>query len=415
MKPLSCLAPVLTAVILLGGCGEGTAPTARDDLGPIDGLPRALSIAESDLIEADNRFAFKLFREINQQEGDKNIFISPLSVAMALGMTYNGAAGSTQEAMRQTLELEGLSLQEVNESYRSLIDLLRNLDPRVEFTLANSIWYRNTMSFEQEFLDVTRQFFDAEVTPLDFSDPAASQTINGWVKDETRGKIDKIVPDRIPWNIVMYLINAIYFKGDWTYQFDKNRTQDAPFTLADGSQTTVDMMSHEAEVEIGLNRSEGVWLADLPYSGSAYSMTILLPETAEEISSLIDRLTQDNWDVWIEGLNLGEIYVSMPKFTLEYEITLNDVLQSLGMGVAFTGAADFTRMYAPGGIYIDEVKHKTFVDVNEEGTEAAAATSVGMAVTSAPPRFVVDRPFVFVIRERYSGTILFMGKIIDPS
>ena len=412
MKPLSCLAPALTAVILLGGCGEGTAP---DDLGPIDGLPRALSIAESNLIEADNRFAFKLFRKINEQEGDKNIFISPLSVAMALGMTYNGAAGSTREAMRQTLELEGLSLQEVNESYRSLIDLLRNLDPRVEFTLANSIWYQHTKTFEQEFLDVTRQFFDAEVTPLDFGDPAASQTINGWVKDATSGKIDKIVPDRIPWDIVMYLINAIYFKGDWTYQFDKNRTQDAPFTLVDGSQTTVDMMSHEAEVEIGLNWTEGVWLADLPYSGSAYSMTILLPETAEEISSLIGRLTQDNWDVWIEGLNLGETYVSMPKFTLEYEITLNDVLQSLGMGVAFTDTADFTRMYAPGGIYIDSVKHKTFVDVNEEGTEAAAATSVGMGLVSAPPRFVVDRPFIFVIREKYSGTILFMGKIMDPS
>jgi len=174
----------LLAAGMTAGCGDG--------FGPIDRLPRELSIAEEKLVDADNRFAFNLLREISQLEGEKNVFVSPLSVAMALGMTYNGAAGSTQEAMQEALQLQGMTLEEVNQSYRSLIDLLRDLDPKVEFLLANSIWYRNTFNFEQEFIDLNREFFDAQVTPLDFGSPSAAQTINAWVNDQTRGKITEI-------------------------------------------------------------------------------------------------------------------------------------------------------------------------------------------------------------------------------
>jgi serpin B len=223
-RPILPLIAVATAGLVMA-CEDGIGPDPRPE--PITDLPRELSIAEGKLIEADNRFAFKLFGEINEQEGDTNIFISPLSVAMALGMTYNGAAGTTQAAMQEVLELQDMNLQEVNESYRGLIDLLRNLDPRVEFLLANSIWHRHAMTFEPEFLDLNRDYFDAEVTPLDFNDPSASQTINGWVNDKTNGRIPEIVPDPVPANIVMYLINAIYFKADWTHQFDKSRTEDA--------------------------------------------------------------------------------------------------------------------------------------------------------------------------------------------
>jgi serpin B len=401
-------------IVALAACGDTNGPSPDD---PITGLPRDLSVAEQDLIQADNTFALNLFREVNAQDANKNVFISPLSVAMALGMTYNGAASATQQAMQDALELYGLTLEEVNQSYRDLIDLLRNLDPAVEFTIANSIWYRNTMTFKQDFLDVNQQFFDAEVSALDFSDPSAAPTINGWVSDKTNGKIQEIVPDPVPWHIVMYLINAIYFKGDWSYQFDKAQTRGAPFQLVNGSQATVDMMTHGEEIEFGTNWDTGVQIADLPYNGKAFSMTILLPQTAAEIDDLVDRLTQENWDDWIGGLSTGSMYVSMPKFTLEYEIKLNDVLNALGMGEAFLpGVADFSGMCCqPGDLYVDEVKHKTFVDVNEEGTEAAAVTSVGIGLTSAPPNFTVDRPFVFVIRERFSGTILFMGKVLDPT
>ncbi len=406
------LTPPCIAVAGLGllvACGGG------DVLGPIEGLPRELSIAEGQLIEADNRFAFKLFREISRQEGDSNIFISPLSAAMALGMTYNGAAGSTQVAMQEVLELQGMNLQEVNESYRSLIDLLRNLDPRVEFLLANSIWYRQGYAIEQEFLDLNRQYFDAEVAALDFNSSSAADTINAWVRENTANRIDSIVVGPISPLTVMYLMNAIYFKGDWVYQFDKNLTTSAPFTLKDGSVASVPMMSHGDPIEIGIAWADQVVVGDIAYGGGAYSMTVLLPETASDIDSLVGRLTQENWNGWIAGLGTTEIEVQLPKFTLEYAITLNDVLTALGMGIAFDSfRADFTRMCATCALYIDSVVQKTFVDVNEEGTEAAAVTSVVMADRGAAS-FVVNRPFLFVIRERFSGTILFMGKIMDPT
>ena len=198
----------LTAVL-------ATAPLlycSGDVSGPITELPRDLTSAELRLIEVDNGFALKLFREINTQDPGKNLFISPLSVAMALGMTYNGADGETAEAMARTLELQDMTLQEVNEAYRDLIALLLDLDPRVEFALANSIWHRNNISFEQAFLDINREYFDAEVTGLDFADPSAAPTINQWVNDATKGKIEEIVDAPIPWDVAMYLINAIYLR-----------------------------------------------------------------------------------------------------------------------------------------------------------------------------------------------------------
>jgi serpin B len=408
-KPLSFTPLVLG--LLLTSCGDATGPQPGD---PILGLPRDLSVAETKLIEADNRFALKLFREVNRHEGDTNIFVSPLSVAMALGMTYNGANGATQEAMQRTLELMDLSLEEVNQSYRDLIDLLVDLDPLVAVLIANSIWYREGLTFEQAFLDATQAFFDARVSALDFGAPGASSTINGWVRDNTNGLIEEIVPAAIPANIVMYLINAIYFKGDWASQFDKDLTQAGPFTLASGSQTTADMMWHAEAAPVGYQREDGVAIVDLPYGGRAFSMTILLPEAHDGIDQLLESLTAEQWTSWMAGIDSTDLVVSMPKFTLEYELKMNDVLSALGMDVAFTPMADFTKMFAPGGIWIDEVKHKAVVQVDEEGTTAAAVTSVSMT-DSAPMSIVVDRPFVFVIREKYSGTVLFMGKVMDPT
>lgn len=397
--------------VLFAACG--------DSFGPITELPRELSIAEGKLVDADNRFAFKLFREINEQDVGKNIFISPLSVGMALGMTYNGAAGTTREAMQQALELEDMTIEEVNEAYGSLIDLLRDLDPRVEFLLANSIWYRNTMTFEQAFLDLNRSYFDAEVTALDFNSPTAANTINDWVHSSTSGRIEEIVDNPIDAATIMFLINAIYFKADWASRFDGDLTQDAAFFLADGSQTTVQMMSHEDEIHIRYfnDRDNDIQIVDLPYGGQAYSMTILLPESPQGVESLIDDLTHDQWISWVAALDSTARQISMPKFTLEYELNMNDVLKSLGMSIAFSpDSADFTNMYAPGNVFISKVKHKTFVEVNEEGTEAAAVTSVEMALTSAGPMpIVIDRPFVFAIRENHSGTVLFVGKILNPN
>jgi serpin B len=396
-------------------CGDGPVGPAAE----ITGLPRDLTGLEEELIQADNAFGLKLFQEIHAQEdGGKNIFISPLSVAMALGMTYNGAAGTTQEAMQETLELQGLTIDEVNESYRSLIELLRGLDPSVEFLLANSIWYRDVFPVLQDFIDVNRDYFDAEVTPLDFSDPSAAPTINQWVNDKTNGRITEIVDDPIPIFVVMYLINAIYFKGDWTVQFDPELTADRSFYLADGGTKLVPMMTYPEPIAVRQFADGGATAIDLPYGGKAFSMTIVMPPYGGgTIEALIGSLDAERWAEIIDGLSSAESNVVMPKFTLEYDIELNDVLKALGMEIAFDELnADFSNMYPPPlQVFISKVKHKTFVDVNEEGTEAAAVTSVEIGLTSLPPTVYVDRPFVFAIRERFSGTILFVGRIMDPT
>jgi serine protease inhibitor len=402
------VASVLTLLVaaLAVRCSDGPVGPAAE----ITQLPRDLTPAEQELIESDNAFGLKLFREIHAQEdAGKNLFISPLSVAMALGMTYNGAAGATQEAMQETLELEGLSLEEVNQSYRSLIDLLADLDPTVEWLLANSIWYREGFPVLPEFLEVNQEYFDAEVAALDFASPDAAPTINNWVSENTNGRIEEIVDDPIAWDIVMFLINAIYFKGDWTLQFDKTLTADRRFTLADGSQKLVPMMTYPDPVEVGYFRDEHVEALDLSYGGKAYSMTILLPVGDSDIESLVGSLDAERWQGIVDGIAAAEFNVVMPKFTLEYELEMRNVLTALGMGIAFQdGVADFSKICCtPGAIWIGKVKHKTFVDVNEEGTEAM--------VCSATPTVEVNRPFLFAIRERFSGTILFMGLITDPA
>jgi serpin B len=403
--------PVLSVMSLMA-CAVG------DVLGPITELPRELTVAETELVDADNRFAFKLFRAINEQEApDRNVFISPLSVAMALGMTYNGAAGTTRVVMARALELEGMTIDDVNHAYRDLIDLLRALDPRVELVLANSIWHRPQFTPLPVFLEVNRQFFDAEVQALDFARADAATVINQWVEGATRGKIPTIVPDPIPIQIAAYLINAVYFKGDWTQQFDKDRTRDGPFRLAEGGTVDVPMMSRDEEHAVRLFFGDVVVL-DVPYGGGAYSMTVVLPPESSGAQQLATALTREQWDSWVAQLDSSDVFVSLPKFSLDYAIRLNDVLKALGMEEAFDPCrADFSNMFVVSPdrrFWIDDVRHKTFVDVNEEGTEAAAATSVGIGTDSAPLRILVDRPFLFAIRERFSGTILFMGKIMNP-
>ena len=360
----SVLSMILSAAgTLLAACGEPA--------GPMNGLPRELTLAEQKLVTTSNRFAFNLFREVvGQSDPDSNVFISPLSAAMALGMTYNGARGETQTAMAQTLGLDELTTQEANESFRSLIDLLRGLDPKVEFQLANSIWYRLGFTPRSEFLDVNRQYFDAEVAALDFTKPEAVTTINAWAEANTNGKIPEIIQE-ITDDIVMFLINAIYFKGTWLYQFDKALTQDEPFTLRDGGLKDVAMMRHQGAAEVNYYHGQGFQAVDLPYGGGAYTMTVVLPDAGRDVDSVISGLSSDVWGTLVAGLTKDSVKVVMPKFRLRWEDSLNDVLKTLGMSVAFCdGAPDLSGIAgAPGDLCISYVKQGTFVDVNEEGTE----------------------------------------------
>jgi serine protease inhibitor len=334
------------------------------------------------------------------------VFFSPLSASMALGMAATGANGSTYDEMKSTLHLTGSTREDVNGSYKSLISLLRGLDPQTKFTIANSIWYKQSFPFNAAFLDESKEYFDAEVAGLDFSNPSAVRTINSWVDTQTNGKIPGIL-DQIDKDEVMFLVNAIYFKGTWLKQFDKSKTVDAPFHAADGTITTVPMMSRAPGVQFTGNAEYSA--VDLPYGNSAFTMTVILP--TGDIDAFADSFDQTKWNALVSSLQDRDLAVYLPRFRIEWKRLLNPDLQQLGMQSAFYDA-DFTRMSPLGrNLVISKVLQKTYVDVDEEGTEAAAATSVGVELTSAPASFRADRPFLVVIRERFSGTILFIGKI----
>ncbi len=404
----SSICMLMTAYLSCEHSGKGL-----NDPDPQVDINRDLSISELKLVESDNKFSFKLFEAINrQEEPGKNLFISPLSVSMALGMTLNGADGTTRDEMESALELAGLSPEEINESYKSLTELLTNLDKDVLMQIANSIWYNNSIQVEQDFVDVNKEYFDAEVTGMDFADPSAPLTINNWVSDKTHGKITKIAPNPISDNIKMFLINAIYFNGSWKYQFDPEDTEDRDFLLSGEQSKTVSMMSREGKVRY-FNHDRFLAL-DLPYGNEKFYMTVILPSVSENIDDIISILNPEDWNTWMSGFHeLDDASLYLPKFKLEYKLSLVDVLKSMGMEIAFSGSADFSKITNSTSLFISDVLHKTFVEVNEEGTTAAAVTSVVMT-DSLPPSFTVDRPFIFVIREDKTGAIVFMGKILDP-
>jgi len=391
-----------------------TQCTNKNPVSPAEEFLGKLTSLDKNVIDTDRNFGLKLFKEIAKEE-DGNIFVSPLSVSMALGMTYNGAGGSTKEAMHRTLEYGSLDIKEVNESYKKLIELLTGLDSKVKFQIANSIWYRQEWTFEEVFLNLCRTYFNAEVSGLDFNAPNAKNIINGWVNDNTNGKIKEIV-DIINGEDVMFLINAIYFKGTWKYEFDVSKTKDDLFTLPDGSKKPCRMMIQEGDFQYFQN--DDFQAVDLPYGDGNFSMTILLPHPEKDINQLITQLNDENWNLWMNSFTKQQGTLELPRFKLKYEKKLNDALNALGMGIAFNGQADFTEMYKPGGLFISRVKHKTFVEVNEEGTEAAAVTSVVVSYESVEPSgfsMRIDRPFIFVIRENLSNTMLFVGKIVEPT
>ena len=394
-------------------CGEKDQPKPNPGPKPIEVTPQARQ-----LIDADNRFGLELFRNITAgADQPENTMLSPVSVSLALAMTYNGAEGDTKTGMEETLNLSGLSTREINESYQSLMEALLSVDPKVTMEIANSIWYRQGFSIEQDFIDVNREYYDARVEALDFNSPDAVQTINNWVGDQTQGKIPKII-DSIDPLTMMYLINAIYFNGKWSHQFDKDKTSQQPFYLADGSEIQADMMQTEAGFRyLGNDLFQAV---GMPYGRGNYSMVCMLPREDLEVGDLIQQMDAENWNHWMQAMDSANVQVHLPRFSFEYGKTLNELLKAMGMEDAFdANKSDFSGINPDRkDLHISEVKHKTFVEVDEKGTEAAAVTSVTVGVTSVDPNQPVvvkfDRPFVFAIREVTTGTIVFVGKVENP-
>lgn len=374
---------------------------------------------QKQLISGYTRFGIGLFSDIFGADPEKNIFLSPSSVALALAMTCGGAAGETEEAMASVLGCAGLSRDEVVRANASLLESLGRLDPEVQLEIANSLWLRKGIAFKPEFLNVSRDSFRAEVTPLDFSRPEAQETINDWVGRATHKRIHKIV-DRIDRLTILFLINAIYFKGKWTDEFDPDLTKDLPFhTVAGERLKNVPMMSRKGEFQY--LEGDSLQAVRLPYGNGWVSLTVFLPAGDSSLKAFVQKLDLERWTEWRSEFARAEGEVVLPKFKIEYEKSLLEPLTRLGMSVAFSDKkADFSRMCkTPPVVYINDVKHKSYIDVNEEGTEAAAVTAVEMRTLSAPPprktfRFVADRPFLFAIQDDRTGLLLFLGAIADP-
>lgn len=389
---------------------------------PLTSLPRDLTPAELRVAGASNAFAFDLLRR-TAADRTANSFVSPISVSMALGMLMNGADGATLDAMRLGLRhaapnAPAPTLPEMNAAYRGLIDLLRGLDPTSTMRVANGIWYREGFAAAPTFLDATRTAFDAAIREVDFADGRTLGEINGWVQEQTAGKIPTIL-DEIGPDDVMYLINAIYFKGAWKDAFDPRKTTPGQFRGAEGAQQ-VPMMTREIRQKVLY--TDRYAATELPYGNGAFTMTLVLPNEGQDVHALVEEFTTARWDQMIGDLTATAATVTtdltMPKFKVEITRELNDDLTALGMGDLFDAErANLTKLATgPERLFVGFVRHKTFVDVNEVGTEAAAVTAIGIKTTSAPvgpPPFRVDRPFLFAIRERFSGTILFLGKIVS--
>ena len=378
--------------------------------------PPARTVADS---SAYASFGVDLYKELIREEPGENVFISPASVGFALSMAMNGAAGGTREAMTDALGLSGIGIDEANRTDSTLIDRMSDSMRAVKLSIANSLWARSGVDFKDEFLRRNKRYYGAEIRTLDFAGPDAPATINKWVAGKTNGTIPKIV-DEIDPSTILFLINAVYFKGTWTKEFDTALTREEPFHLMNGETSPRPLMMQRGTYDY--LDGDGFQAVRLPYGDERIGMYVFLPAEDSSLDRFHEELTGGKLNAWIGGFARRAGTIGLPRFKLEYEATLNQSLAALGMAVAFDpDRADFTRMFeaADANAYIHTVKHKTFVEVNEEGTEAAAVTSVEMRVTSVseeePPfRMIVDRPFFLAIVDRETGLILFMGAIVNP-
>jgi len=394
-------------------------PNEPEPIAKLQELPRALTAAEQELIAAGETFSFDFLAQVAAtEEAGTNVFVSPLSGSMALGMALAGAENETFTAMRDALGLAGMSRDEIGASYLSLLSLLAELDPAVRVQIGNSVWLRTGFEPEDAFVEDVEAHFDARVSTLDFDDPAAADTINAWVVDATEGLIDGIVDPPINPLTVAFLINAIYFEGDWTLQFDPADTRPGDFFRDDGQVVSAPFM-HQSEGKFPFAWVENYTAVELPYGGEAFAMVVVVPSRDVPLAEFVADLDAAGWAAIVGSMTPAEAMVALPKFKLEYEKTLNDALKALGMEPAFDPAvADFSGMHRDAiamQLHITRVRQKAYVEVDEKGTKAAAVTSVEVGVTSAPPMFTADRPFLFAIRERLSGTILFVGMVHDPT
>lgn len=362
-------------------------------------------------VNANTQFGANLFKKISEEDSDKNVFFSPFSISMALSMTLLGADTTTKEGIEKVLNYTGMDTNEINQGYIDHLKYFKNLNPEVKLNIANSIWVNENYEADENFLAKNKEVFNSKVSYLDFTqEQAACDIMNSWIYDQTNGKIDNMMKPPINPNMIMYLINAIYFNGSWTDKFNKNLTADSTFTNINGQKKTVPMMNKTDNFKYAQTSEYSA--VELPYGSGSVSMYAILPETGN-VNDFIAKFDNSKWSEIKSKLSGGrDIKLSIPRFKITYEPNkLKEKLEELGMEQAFSGDADFSGI--GDQVWIDDIRHKAVVDVNEEGTEAAAVTVIGLGTTSMPNTFIADKPFMFVIADNTTGTVLFMGKVVD--
>ncbi len=409
--------PLLLCLLIIG-----IASCKKSGIAPPGFKGKDLGLTSLDLqkVTADNAFAIKLFKNLDSANAasattaGSNLFISPLSVSFALGMTSNGAAGQTLTAFQNTLNFAGLTQTQVNNYYNTLVTNLPQLDPNTTVDIANSIWYRQGFSVQPLFMQTNTNYFHAQVQALDFSSPSAVSTINNWVSSNTKGFIPSII-NQIPGDAEMYLVNAIYFKSSWKESFDPANTKPQAFYLADNSQVQTSFMT--GTIDFNYYTDAGVNIYELPYSNNKYSMVIVLPVGGATVAQAATNLTPAQWQTWMTGLKPTNSVLTLPKFKFSFGANLNSALTDLGLGVAFSDDANFSLINPASSLKISQVLHKAFVETDESGTTAAAATSVGIisSIAFQPFTTTINHPFIFAIREVSSGLVLFVGTVNNPT
>lgn len=412
----SLIFPLLLMILAVSSC-------KKENLNPTDHTNTIVLPADgASVINANNQFAFDFFKAtLAQDPTNNNKLISPLSIYLALSMVYNGADNATKDSIAQTLQVSGIDINSLNQVCQSLLSQFPQEDNNVQLAIANSIWYRqNSFPPLTSFLDIIQSNYNALIQGLNFDDPNSVNTINNWVAQKTNNKIPKIL-ESISSGDLMYLINAIYFNGSWKYAFKTSDTYNDVFHLQDGTAKSVPFMKQTIRTKVVYDSS--FTMIELPYGGGkSFSMYVLQPaDTRESLSAFASSLNENILSNAISKMDSSSVELEIPKWEYSYGIDdMRPELSMLGMGISFGGNADFSKIYDPSQVkvYISKAIHKAYIKVNEAGTEAAAATVIGITYTSLPappPVLKLDHPFLYSIIEKQTGAVLFLGMVNDPS
>lgn len=394
MKTL--LAGLVLCLLMLGSCSK--PPTITDES----------ELFRQKLIQANNAFSIELLQHANQDTDTANLVLSPFSLSVGLSVLANGAEGATRDAIMQTMETEGLSLTDINQTYKALMAELANSDPQIDLSFANSIWIKNGVPVKTVFEQINQLYYQIGLEQIDFSSPAAIQTINEWISNATGGNIEGII-DQLMEGEGIYVINSLWFNGRFKQAFDSTLTTQQPFYVGNAQTVPVTMMAGRG-MKYGYYGDNEVKIADLPYENGMFSFTIIMPADLSNIHELISNLSVSRWNTWMNGLSYDQSpNLYLPKFDVEYNSFLRSLLTDMGMSIAFEdGACDFSNM-TDVALTISDLKHKTSLSIKEDGvipTEPYIATA---------STFSVNKPFVVAVREKESGRVLMIGKIMNPA